>query len=133
MDKIPVLRDDERHLDPLTGLTECPWCGARPGEVYFDCVHDAISELLRRECDQMVALLAKGCAPARDWHRRMTEGPECRLIGECTPGDVAMVAGLHWAKRLEQERSGERVVGVAAVGIGLLILFLVANLIARVA
>lgn len=120
------------HLDPLSGLSECPWCGATASEIYFDCIHDAISELLRRECDQMVALLAKGCAPAKDWHRRMTEGPDRLLLGACTPGDVAMVAALHWARRLEREHSADRTVGAAAVAIGVLILFFVLNLIVRV-
>lgn len=124
---------DER-IDPLHGLHECPWCGERPGDVgYFDCVHEVINGLLRKEHDEVVALLARGCAPARRWHERMTTGPNRLILSPCTTADVVSVAGFAWAKRLEASGKGDTAVTVVTIGIAMLILFLVVNLLGRVA
>lgn len=125
---------DERpeRLDPLQGLHECPWCAERPGEHgYFECVHEVINGLLRKEHDEVVALLARGCEPARRWHLRMTTGENRLILSPCTPGDVVSVAGLAWAKRLEAGSKGEATMAAATVALGLLILFLLSNLLAR--
>ncbi len=129
----------ERRLDPLDGgLRECPWCGAPPSpcSTCFECVHDVISHLLRDEDDLIVSALAKGGEPARIWLKRMSEGPDRSILSPCTTGDVASVAGLTWACRLEAVAVGSRenmAITVTVVGIGLLIFFLVLNLFTRVA
>lgn len=62
----------------------------------------------------------------------MTEGPDRLILSPCTSGDIASVAGLAWARRLEDKNKVEATVSVTAVAVGLLIFFLVLNLAWRV-
>ena len=124
----------ERALDPLTGLHECPWCAAPPSpcSTCFECVHEVISSLLRAETDVVVSALAAGGKTAREWHKRMSEGPHPMILSPCTAGDVTSVAGLTWAKRLEESSVGSAWTSLTAVAVGLLVVFLVLSLMSRV-